>query len=96
MESGEGLRAEVALCGKWFDREMRHTTAKAKKETGGLAKGPDWLAEQQRIVNQLILHQVHCRPIGYSVLTISRSGWTCAWLTANMGLVRRRNGAPVL
>ena len=46
-EGGEELCWKAKLCGKWFDKKMRHTTAKAKKETGGLAGGPnDRLAEQ--------------------------------------------------
>ena len=73
MEGGKGLRVKVALAGKWFDQEMRHSIFKAKKETGGLAGGllNDQLVEQQCIANQLTLHQVCCRPIGYSVLIIS-------------------------
>ena len=63
------------MFGSWMDIEMRRSTARSKKDNAGLAGGLssvafERLAAQQRIANQLTLHQVRCQLVGYSMLTI--------------------------
>ena len=93
----EALWQDAAQLGKWFDTEMCCSMAKTKKETGGLAEGPsnNWLAEQQRIANQLTLHQVRYRPVGYLMLTISKWVPTCGLPTVSMGLAGQSAGMPM-
>ena len=52
---------------------MRRSTAQTKKETNGLTESQLYnrLAEQQHLANQLALHQIRYRSIGYLILIIA-------------------------
>lgn len=62
-----------------MDREMRRTTAHLKKENPGgkVVIGLRDLMEQQKIANELSLHQVRCRLVEFCVLTLFRWVLTC-------------------